>query len=219
MRITSYLALIWFFCLCLGCQDNKKTKTSFPVASNETAATIVSPDADIEAYTNYDNIQAISTEIIENVSMDIEKIEGSTIKATNIQYLIDIEPAEVNNILGGIKPRTTYSKQPIIIDGITYSNGFTTHPPSEGLGEVIYNINGMFSSFETKVAVFGNGTVKFSVIGDTNTLYISPVITQPRGAYPVSVDVTGVNQLKLVVDNVEYNWSDHAVWCDPKLIP
>ena len=63
-----------------------------------------------------------------------------------------------------------------------------------------------------------NGTATFTVLGDGKTLATTPVLDNNQAAYPLSVDVTGVQQLDLVVgDGGDGNGHDHGDWAGAKL--
>jgi alpha-galactosidase len=63
------------------------------------------------------------------------------------------------------------------------------------------------------------GSVVFKVVGDGKTLWESPILRGGDPARDVSVDLTGVNQLTLIVgdagDDINY---DHADWADAKIV-
>ena len=157
-------------------------------------------------------------------------------------YLSNLEPvsAEVGSARFGVGV-WTYTEGDVqegsVIKsrGIEYPHGLFAHAPST----VIYELNGEFSSFHTKIFVHGyndgcdystsyspdknyyNGVI-FIIYVDFTKVYESPRIkgTPPTIPVDVSVDVTGADALMLVVDEVEQvNYCDISVWGDPYLLP
>ena len=109
--------------------------------------------------------------------------------------------------------------QPIKLRGVTYTKGLGTHANSS----IVYKLNGAYTNFVSDVGiddeVAGLGNVIF-----TRDRRRQDAVRQRRanGASPivhVNVDVTGVQQLTLVVANgvagVDY---DHADWAGPQLL-
>jgi hypothetical protein len=106
----------------------------------------------------------------------------------------------------------------ITIAGTVYEHGLGAHAPSD----IGYALEGGCSSFSAMVGIddeVGNsGDVVFEVWGDGTRLYQSGVIDGAGGATAVEVDVTGVEELHLVVSDNGTNGHDHADWADAKLI-
>ena len=74
------------------------------------------------------------------------------------------------------------------------------------------------STSSTSAGVSGFGWVRFLVYGDGELLAETPVITNDSGAVPLSVDVTGVQRLRLVADEATNGKNfDHADWADAKV--
>ena len=62
------------------------------------------------------------------------------------------------------------------------------------------------------------GSVTFGVVADGRTLTTTPVLTGTSAATPLDVDVSGVQELHLVVqDGGDGNAHDHADWADARL--
>jgi hypothetical protein len=103
---------------------------------------------------------------------------------------------------------------PLRIAGKTFDTGLGTHAPSE----IIYNLNGSFTSLAASVGVDDEvaglpASVVFQVFGDGKKLFDSGVMRAKDPAKPVEVKLDGVSQLKLVVtDAGDGNNSDHADW-------
>ena len=101
------------------------------------------------------------------------------------------------------------------IGGIKFARGLGVHARSE----LRYALAGKFLQFLAQIGIddeVGNrGSVAFEVWLDGKRVFNSPVLRGSDTAKPVSVDVTGKNELKLIVlnggDGIGY---DHADWAD-----
>ena len=106
----------------------------------------------------------------------------------------------------------------ITINGQTYTKGLGVHANSE----VIYTLGGAYHRFKSDIGVDDEtcaaGSVTFQVYLDGNLSYSSPVLTQADPATSIELDVTDVNQLRLVVGDGGNGIScDHADWADARL--
>lgn len=116
------------------------------------------------------------------------------------------------------KDKSVYSS-PITLNGKTYAKGIGTHATSE----TVYNLGKQFSIFRSDIGVDSevgnNGSVIFQVFGDGLKIYDSGVMTGSTTAKPISVDVTGVDKLKLVVTDAGDGLNnDHADWANARII-
>ncbi|PYE55735.1 NPCBM/NEW2 domain-containing protein [Deinococcus yavapaiensis] len=106
----------------------------------------------------------------------------------------------------------------ISIRGQTFAKGLGTHANSS----VTYNVSGQCTAFTATLGVddevSGRGKVVYQVFGDGVKLYESAALTGTSAPLPITVDVTGKNELKLVVtdggDGIDY---DHADWAAAKV--
>ncbi|MEO2508817.1 NPCBM/NEW2 domain-containing protein [Clostridium paraputrificum] len=89
--------------------------------------------------------------------------------------------------------------------------------------EIVYKLDGNYSNFTTYVGTDKNydlsqTTIIFKIFADGEEVYTSDVIRKDSEAEFVNLDVTGVQELKLVADNVDGNGvGDFASWADTKL--
>jgi N-acetylneuraminic acid mutarotase len=110
-------------------------------------------------------------------------------------------------------------------DGRTLTIGGQTYPKGLGMnanGAVTYALGQRCRSFTASVGVddeVGNrGSVVFQVYTDGTLVADSGVLRGADSAKPLNVDVTGVNELRLVVTNAGDGISyDHADWGDAKV--
>jgi hypothetical protein len=109
--------------------------------------------------------------------------------------------------------------QTLTIGGVSYARGLGLH----ALSDVRYNLAGACSTFTASVGVDdevgSRGSVVFQVWNGASTLlYQTPVQRGTDPALPITVNVTDVQDLRLVVtdagDGLQF---DHADWADAKL--
>ncbi|MCA9240230.1 MAG: NPCBM/NEW2 domain-containing protein, partial [Planctomycetales bacterium] len=138
-------------------------------------------------------------------------------------YLSDLIPSETPiNGWGPIELDASNGEQqlgdggPITLNGVTYAKGLGVHSYSE----VTYDLSGQYTRFVSDIGIDdeANGTVVFRVLGDGVELYNSGTMAGTTPTKTVDVEVLGVNELKLIVEeNGDGNGMDHADWADAKL--
>lgn len=123
---------------------------------------------------------------------------------------------------GEVRRNVTVENNPIRINGVNYATGIGTHAHSE----IVVNLFGKADRFQAFVGVdddvpSNEGSVAFKVYGDGQLLFDSGLMTGADAARSVDVDMIGVQQLRLVVDDGGVNGAfyDHAVWGDARLTP
>ena len=147
-------------------------------------------------------------------------IASATIASTT--YLSDLPWVSATIGYGSIGIDKTVAGNTITLRGTTYAKGIGTHAVSQ----IVYNINGQYTSFVSDVGVDdeenikGIGSVDFQVIGDGKVLFDSGVVTNTSAVAHINVSVVGVKQLTLlatngVVGSIDY---DHADWAGARLI-
>ena len=126
-------------------------------------------------------------------------------------------PAERDGSNGELDPS---DGKTISLGGVTYAKGLGVHAPSE----IVYVLNGGYTRFLSDIGVDDesgdNGTVKFQVYLDGVLAYESGTLSGTSATASVDLDVSGKNELKLVVtdagDNIHH---DHADWAGARLVP
>jgi fibronectin type 3 domain-containing protein len=137
-------------------------------------------------------------------------------------YLSDLQWVSATSGWGTVQKDLSVAGNPLRLNGTTYAKGLGTHAVSQ----IVYNLNGQYSSFVSDVGVDdeengkGTGAVDFQVIGDGVVLFDSGVVSNGVAPAHVSVNVTGVRQLTLVANNgvpgsIDY---DHADWAGARLL-
>ncbi len=141
----------------------------------------------------------------------------------NAVYVSDLTPSETPiNGWGPIELDSSNGEQAagdgqtITLNGVTYDKGLGVHSYSE----VTYDLGSQYTRFLSDVGVDdeANGTVVFRVLGDGVELYNSGVVAGNSPTQTVDVDVSGVNQLKLIVEDAgDGDGMDHADWAGARL--
>ncbi|WP_443048063.1 NPCBM/NEW2 domain-containing protein [Streptomyces sp. H39-S7] len=143
---------------------------------------------------------------------------------TGINQLSDLPMTSATNGWGPVERDRSNGEQAagdgrtLTINGTTYAKGLGTHAPSE----ISYYLGGKCRSVNVDVGVDDEvsspGTVIFQLYRDGTKVADSGVRTANDGPQHLTADLTGGNQLKLVVtdggDGINY---DHADWADAKL--
>lgn len=106
----------------------------------------------------------------------------------------------------------------IEINDVQYGRGLGVHAKSD----LRYQLFGRFKSFLADVGVDDEvgpgGSVIFEVWLDGARKFVSPLLKGTDAAVPVSLDVTGVNELKLIVlDGGDGITRDHADWAGARV--
>jgi hypothetical protein len=109
----------------------------------------------------------------------------------------------------------------LTINGRTFSKGFGAHAVSE----INFSLAGNCSSFTATVGMDDEvdiqnrwGTVSFEVYGDTTKLFDSGVMSGTSPAQEVSVNLTGRQNLRLLITNGGDNqYYDHANWAEARV--
>ena len=134
--------------------------------------------------------------------------------------LSDLEPAAASCGWGVPRNDRAISGSPLRIGSTTYPKGIGTHAVSE----IVYNLYGLFRSFEAAVGVDAasegdKGSVVFEVYADGKLLWTSGLMKKSAGAKTLKFDVGGVKELRLRVgdggDGIDY---DHADWAGARLL-
>ncbi len=145
---------------------------------------------------------------------------ATTFSATATKaYLSDLAWASATSGFGSVQLDKTINGKPITLRGTTYAKGIGTHAVST----ITYNLSGLYTNFTSDVGVDdevnGNGSVIFQVYADGVKVYDSGALTGSSAVQSINLNVTGVQQLKLVATNgvsgIDY---DHADWAGAALL-
>ncbi|MBD1221216.1 glycoside hydrolase family 2 TIM barrel-domain containing protein [Virgibacillus halodenitrificans] len=139
-------------------------------------------------------------------------------------YLSDLDWKDATIGWGSIKRDASVDGNKLTLTGesepVTYEKGLGTHAHSE----ITYDIAGKgYETFQSYVGLDleanNTGTINFQVFADGEKLFESGVMRRDTPAKLIDVDITGKEQLKLVVtDGGDNNGNDHADWADAKFM-
>jgi hypothetical protein len=145
---------------------------------------------------------------------------AATFSATAVTtYLSDLPWATATSGFGSVQLDKTITGNSIKLRGTTYAKGIGTHAVST----ITYNLGGLYTNFTSDIGVddevSGNGSVIFQVFADGTKVYDSGALTGSSAMQSINLDLTGVQQLKLVattgVSGIDY---DHADWAGAALV-
>ena len=108
----------------------------------------------------------------------------------------------------------------LVINGVTYDKGIGC----DSQMSITYDLKGQFLRFMSDVGVDDDAddspaSLKFQVYLDGQKAYDSGLMTWKTEVRKIDLDVTGVQEMKLVVDDADGSrHSDHADWANARLI-
>lgn len=120
---------------------------------------------------------------------------------------------------GNIQRDKSSDGNPITLNDVVYSKGLGTHADST----ITYALGGQYARFQASVGVddetYGNGAVTFEVWLDGVKAFDSGVLNATSATPDIDLDISGVNELKLIVTNGgNGNDWDHADWGGARII-
>lgn len=147
-----------------------------------------------------------------------------TVAATDAvpELVVYIDELDVSKATTGWnEPQINRSAEynPVTIREKTYLHAFGTHAPST----FVINVKGAAKSFSAIVGVDddadNSASIGFTVIGDGKVLAKTGTIGRDTPAKELKADLTGVQQLVLLVDSGDDDdiTMDHADWADAKI--
>ncbi len=109
---------------------------------------------------------------------------------------------------------------PLTVAGQTFARGISTYPFSE----IVYDLEPgalQFSAYGgvTDDSKAASGSVRFEVYGDEFLLWESGVLQAGQPAQEIVVEIAGLAQLRLVVDDAgDGSLGDYALWANPTVV-
>lgn len=131
-------------------------------------------------------------------------------------FLDELDLESFSSGWGTAQVSKSISGGPLIIAGTEFERGVGTHAPSKF--EVDLSKAGVL--FEAEVGVNGNGagSVEFLVVTENGILWRSGIMRGGEPAKKIAVDLTGVDHLKLLVeDGGDGKDHDHANWAKAQI--
>ncbi len=159
------------------------------------------------------------------------KVNGQLSKPSNLViknwksptdlFLSDMLPESAKQGWGTLQKDKSIKPPKITIAGKTFDKGLGTHAPAEA----VYRICGNYTRFTAYVGVddytkpYNTASVQFEVWGDGILIYQSKIMRAEDAAEKVDIDIKGINELKLIVnDGGDGQGWDHADWAEAKLL-
>lgn len=158
-----------------------------------------------------------------------EKVYRFTLNGSSTAYLSDLSWDDSQSSGGNgktaVKDKSTDNNPLTLLaeDGTdrVFEKGLGVHAPCT----LVYDIEGLgYTAFSSYVGIDQEITkpnepdVKVLVYGDGKLLKQTETIIAATPMELITVDITGVRELKLIVEKLEHDWSDHVDFADAKLI-
>ena len=133
-------------------------------------------------------------------------------------YLSDLDWTTYADTGRSPKKDQSSDQNTLTIANIEYTKGLGVH----ALSNITYNLGGQYTTFTSWIGVddesCSSGSVIFEVYSDSSLIYQSPLINQGETAQFITVDISGVNELQLVVsDGGNGTTCDHADWAEAQV--
>ncbi|HSB10214.1 MAG TPA: NPCBM/NEW2 domain-containing protein [Blastocatellia bacterium] len=134
-------------------------------------------------------------------------------------FLDALSPVEAQVGYGvvGLRGSLGYEDKFVSVGAKRYEHSLSSHPPAR----VVFQIDGRFSSFRSKVALnddvrMTNSHANFRVLADGRQVGIEPYVGSGEPPRCLVADISGARSLELTVRSSRWEHS-HAVWLDPVL--
>lgn len=124
---------------------------------------------------------------------------------------------------GNISKQLALDGRPVEVQGSAVEDGLFAHAPSR----LVFDLKGKgYKALRGSVAIADrhvdgyNGSVMFRILGDGKEIWKSETIGPDKGSKPTAkyeVNIDGVSELELVVDDLGYYGYDASVWIAPEL--
>jgi hypothetical protein len=128
-----------------------------------------------------------------------------------VTYLSQMPWVSSSNGTGPVEVNQNAAGLPIQLDGSVYAQALEVN----GASDVTVNLAGEYTTFQSQIGIpssSNSNPVIFLIYGDGKLLYESPVTTSASGSIPVSVNVSGVQQLSLeAIPSIDKATGDYAV--------
>ena len=135
-------------------------------------------------------------------------------------WLQQIDLSQVSQEWGSPRTNLSVENHPLSIGGVIFKKGIGTHAASS----IIMNLKGTAERFQGFVGLDDEvkgkkGSVKFVILADKKEVFRSPLMKYGMAAVKIDVNLQGVKQLSLIVeDGGDSNDSDHADWVNTFIV-
>ena len=115
---------------------------------------------------------------------------------------------------------------PIVVGGVRCPNSLFTHPAAHTFASVSYDLDRPYKQFLARVGIPAlapnqkdpTAPLTFEVIGNGKSIWKSTPLAKQGAIQDCAVNMLGVKQLALRVDNPGLSTWAHPVWLEPRLI-
>lgn len=139
-------------------------------------------------------------------------------------YLSDLcDTGDATNAWGPVERDLSNGEQeggdggPIILQGRVYDKGLGMHAPAS----VGYALGGQCTRLLATVGIDAEmksaGSIVFEVWGDGELLLATETLTGASPVVPIDLDISGVEELRLVLNEDGGNGSDHGDWAEARV--
>ena len=113
---------------------------------------------------------------------------------------------------------------PLTIGGTSFTHGLGFNPGDRQTVRIDYGIERRYRRFSGAVGINDDGggfaaILTFKITGDGKELWESRPCHEAGKSQSYDVDITGIDQLELVVDCPGTAHGAHVAWVDPRLYP
>ncbi len=195
--------------------------------NSSTATVTLTPLATLAAGTTYTaTVKSGSSGVKDaaGIALATDRVWSFTTASSGPTYLSDLAFTFFANGYGPVERDRSNGENVggdgsvITLNGVTYAKGLGVHASAT----IRFALNGACSLLTAVVGVDDevgpNGSVIFQVLGDGTPRFTSSTLTGTMAGTPISVSMTGVNELSLVVlEGPGGSDYDHADWADAKV--
>lgn len=171
------------------------------------------------------NITFTQPVTVQNVGSQCSCVGITT--CSGVTYLSDVAACSSSNGWGPVEMDKSNGENgagdgtTLKIRGTSFSKGIGTHANST----IIYRLNNNFGRFISSIGIddevasaSAGTTVIFKVYKDNQLTYTSGTLNKNSSIVKINLDVAGVNELKLEVNDAgDNNFADHADWANARL--
>jgi len=179
--------------------------------------------------------QSITLTTLDNQTFRVllDKLKAICFQNPQCTYLSDLEPVEVKEyypimskelamipfLWNYQKNKSVYNHRDISLHKQSYYKGLGVHADCE----LTYRLDGAYQKFFAAIGLDDEsgpgGSVQFLVYADNKPIYKSNVFKWQTPAEPVALDIVGVKELKLVVNDAGDGLTmDRAAWASARVI-
>lgn len=158
------------------------------------------------------------------ISLQPPQISAINLRNDRVVYLSDLTPTAESSegILHAgspMRPDRNVANETMRLSGREFTKGLGVH----AMSTLTYRLDGAYATFAATIgiddAVRPRGSVVFIVQGDNKELFRSQPITGKDQAQDITIDITGIDELKLIVDYAdELDLSDFADWANARVV-